>query len=29
MGIAFSKDLAPNQLAVLDRWLAQATKEVG
>jgi PilZ domain len=29
MGIAFSKDLASNQLTILDSWLAAAAKEAG
>jgi hypothetical protein len=27
MGIAFNENLAPNQLAILDRWLAEATAQ--
>ena len=29
MGIAFSKDLLLSQLAILDRWLAEAAREAG
>jgi len=28
MGLTFSNDLAPDQLAILDRWLAQAAKQL-
>jgi hypothetical protein len=27
MGIAFNENLAPSQLAILDRWLAQAARQ--